>query len=227
MALIHDRPKKRSDRPTAEPFDRLASEYDRWFEDSAVFRAELACLRNLTSKMPHPRLEVGVGPGRFAEALGLSFGVDPACGALRLATKRGIMVCQAVGEALPFGAGRFGTVVLLFALCFVADRSKVLLEAHRVSNKGGLLVVGMVPAAGPWGTSILAKKQAGNAFYRNVDLLEAEGAASLMRTAGYTVVEERCGLLLPPHVFGGEPDNRPGIAADAGFVVLVGRKKGV
>lgn len=207
------------------PFDRLAAEYDQWFEGSTIFRAELACLRNLTHELPNPRLEIGVGPGRFAEALGFAFGVDPARGALRLAAKRGIKVCQAVGEALPFGPDRFGTVTLLFSLCFLADRLKVLREAHRVLCPGGLLVVGMVPAASPWGEAIQAKKKAGNPFYMNADLLECDHAAALMRTAGFTLIEQRCGLLVPPHLFRGESDSRPGNCAKAGFAVLVGRKR--
>ncbi len=198
---MDDPPGSANDLREGMPFDRLAKEYDRWFEDSSVFRAELACLRALTRELPRPRLEIGVGPGRFAASLDLSFGIDPARGALRLAAQRGIMVCQAVGEALPYGSGCFGAVALLFSLCFVADRLKVLQEAHRVLVREGLLVIGMVPAASPWGESILEKKQAGNPFYAEVDLLEYDRAENLMRAAGYAIVEERCGLLQPPDTF--------------------------
>lgn len=221
---VDDRSRKRSDCLADSPFDRLAGEYDQWFEDNVVFAAELACLRGLARELPRPRLEIGVGPGRFAETLGLSFGIDPARGALRLAAKRGIRVCQAVGEALPFSDDCFGTLVLLFSLCFVADRFKVLQEAYRVLHKEGLLVVGMVPAASPWGKAILKKKEAGNPFYEEADLLAVEQAADLLRTAGFAIVEERCGLLQPPHAFSGEIDSLSGMTGDAGFAVLVGRK---
>lgn len=207
------------------PFDRLAGEYDRWFEQNAVFGVELACLRALRSELPEPRLEIGVGPGRFAEALGFGFGVDPAFGALRLAARRGIRSFCAVGEALPFANGCIGTVALLFSLCFVEDPAKVLLEVHRVLDPAGMLVIGMVPSASPWGRAILGKKRENNPFYRRVNLLKIEQALDHLQSAGFTLVEQRSALLQPPSGFAGEIDSRSGVAADAGFVVLMGQKR--
>ena len=222
---MHDGERPASDSRPDLPFDRLAGEYDRWFENNAVFGVELTCLQGMRQKLLEPRLEIGVGPGRFAEALGIGFGVDPAFGALRLAAKRGVLVLQAIGEALPFVSGRFGSVVLLFALCFVDDPAAVLREAYRVLVPAGMLVIGMVPAASPWGEAILEKKKAGSPFYSGVNLLEVGQALEFVREAGFAIVEQRCALLQPPRGFAGEPDDREGSTAAAGFVVLVGRKQ--
>lgn len=219
-----ERPMQEGDAPDS-PFDRLAEEYDRWFEDSAVFRAELACLQGLSTKLPTPRLEVGVGPGRFAERLGIGFGFDPAFNALKLAQKRKIAVCRAVGETLPLPDAGLGTLNLLFVLCFVADRRRVLGEVWRVLRPGGMLVVGMVPQASPWGQAILEKKREGHPFYRSVGLLGVEEAAMLLEEAGFSIVEKRSALLEAPRAFTGRVESRAGIVDRAGFAVLVGRKR--
>ena len=65
-------------RQAAGVFDERAAEYDGWFEDSLLFSIECAALQELVTPLLGPKLEVGVGPGRFAEALGVEFGVDPA-----------------------------------------------------------------------------------------------------------------------------------------------------
>jgi len=207
------------------PFDCLAEEYDRWFEDSPVFGSELACLQKLETELPAPRLEVGVGPGRFAECLGIGFGLDPAFNALKLAQKRKIAVCRAVGETLPLRDAILGTLYLLFVLCFVADRRLVLGEASRVLRPGGMLVVGMVPQASRWGQAILEKKKEGHLFYRSVGLLEVKEATSLLEEAGFSIVETRSALLDGPREFTGREKSRSGCIDGAGFAVLVGRKR--
>jgi ubiquinone/menaquinone biosynthesis C-methylase UbiE len=67
-----------------------------------LFSNELAAVKLLWRDEFHAALEVGVGTGRFAEALGMEYGLDPAAGALRLAAARGIRVTQGNGESLPW-----------------------------------------------------------------------------------------------------------------------------
>ena len=61
---------------TIETFDRLAHEYDQWFDHHpALYRAEVETLRRL---LPERGLgvEVGAGTGRFALPLGVALGKD-------------------------------------------------------------------------------------------------------------------------------------------------------
>ena len=55
------------------PFDDLALEYDAWFdkEGSLIFFIEVQAFMELLPILPKPWLEVGVGSGRFARALGI------------------------------------------------------------------------------------------------------------------------------------------------------------
>jgi hypothetical protein len=92
-----------------EVFDRAAERYNAWFDsrqERMLFRAAVQAIhqivRHVLKSPAGPAPEVGVGTGRFAQVLGVPYGVDPALGALRLARRRGIRVVQARGEALPF-----------------------------------------------------------------------------------------------------------------------------
>ena len=90
---------------SANIFDTEAERYDAWFDSPdgrVLFENELAAIRLLWRDEFRPALEVGVGTGRFARALGEAFGIDPSAGVLPLAERRGIQVKQARGEALPF-----------------------------------------------------------------------------------------------------------------------------
>lgn len=55
-------------------FDTEAERYDAWFDSPAgrvLFENELAAIRLLWRDEFRPALEVGVGTGRFAQALGV------------------------------------------------------------------------------------------------------------------------------------------------------------
>ncbi|MFO7650004.1 MAG: hypothetical protein R6X13_01500, partial [bacterium] len=64
---------------SSSPFDAIAAQYDAWYDGKgkAAFATELAALRPLLARLPRPWLEVGVGTGRFAQALGIPLGIDP------------------------------------------------------------------------------------------------------------------------------------------------------
>ena len=85
-------------------FDRYPERYDAWYDaprGRAVFESERACLAAHLAGFPKPWLEVGVGTGRFAQALGIAEGADPALAALRIARRRGVRVVAGMGERLP------------------------------------------------------------------------------------------------------------------------------
>jgi hypothetical protein len=62
----------------SQAFHEHTEEYDSWFEDSLVYEIEVTALISLHVEMDDPKMEIGVGPGRFAKTLGVSFGIDPA-----------------------------------------------------------------------------------------------------------------------------------------------------
>ena len=103
--MTEPEPREASRLSEPDAFDRQATRYDVWYDTPsgvAILQEELDALRPLLAGLPHPWLEVGVGSGRFASALGAEYGIDPAMGALALAAGRGIRVTAARAEALPF-----------------------------------------------------------------------------------------------------------------------------
>lgn len=80
-----------------QAFNAHAAEYDACYdsqEGSAIFAMEADCLRPFLHRHKRPYLEMGVGSGRFAQALGIEFGVDPALTLLWMAEFRGVRACS-------------------------------------------------------------------------------------------------------------------------------------
>ena len=208
-------------RQAAGVFDERAAEYDGWFEDSLLFAIERGALQELDTPLLDPKLEIGVGPGRFAEALGVEFGVDPALAPLVYARKRGVRVSQAVGEALPYVGQSMRTVLLLFTFCFLADPRSVLWECRRVLKRGGHLVLGLIVADSPWGRMLQHKKEEGHPFYQQARFYEVGEVAQCLAGCGFVVEEIRSSLVQPPEGLREMEHSQAGLVSQAGFAVLV------
>ena len=61
--------------------------YDKPFGKSA-FNLEKACIESLCKNLKPSFLEVGVGTGRFAQALKIGYGIDVSTGVLKFAKER-------------------------------------------------------------------------------------------------------------------------------------------
>ncbi|MDA8056870.1 MAG: class I SAM-dependent methyltransferase [Actinomycetota bacterium] len=189
-----------------------------------LFDLELGCLRRLVPSGTGPRLEVGVGSGRFAAALGLEAGLDPARAPLRLAAGRAVAVVQGAGERLPFGDRTFGAVVLVVTLCFADDPAALLGEARRVLFPSGRLVTGVVPLDNSaWGRRYEAQGRAGHRFYRGARFLTLAEHRQMLITAGFTVTGACSTLTQAPSDDPVEEDAHDGAVAGAGFVALQAR----
>lgn len=106
------------------PFEAYADDYDQWYDSPnghAMFGEEVSCLRELIRTVEGRWLEVGVGTGRFAEALGIEEGVDPSEATLEFASSRGIRTRIGCGEALPYPDRTFHGVLMVATFCFLAD----------------------------------------------------------------------------------------------------------
>lgn len=210
-------------------FDRLVERYDAWY-DSATGRAALAeeldALRPLVAGLRHPWLEVGVGTGRMAEALGIDIGLDPARTALALARQRGVGVMVGIGESLPFPSGTFGAVLFVTTLCFVGDPLRALKEAARVLRPDGAIVLGIIPADGPWGRHYRRLAAEGHAYYREAHFFTRSELAELLSQAGLRLMRARSALRWPPTE---PPSSGPAHEGDdemAGFLAVLAQRAG-
>ena len=209
----------------SQTFSDNAEEYDGWFAGNKVFAAELAALTAIRTELGQPRLELGVGPGHFAAALDISFGVDPALAALERAKKRSIQGCRAIGEQLPFLDQTFSAAYLLFTDCFLKQPSEVFSECRRVLKESGHLIIGMIPAASPWGRLLAEKGAEGHSMYRHARFRTVEAIQEMLLDSGFEVIETTSALLQPPEASAQLAEETPvhGFINTAGFVVLVAR----
>jgi len=99
-------------------------------------------------------VDIGCGPGNLLKTLGghpaLLIGIDVAPGSLRLASTLGYVPLLADAHDLPLKSGFADIVAMNATLHHVTDMPKVLLEAARLVNNGGVLVVDHDPQLSAW-----------------------------------------------------------------------------
>jgi ubiquinone/menaquinone biosynthesis C-methylase UbiE len=212
-------------RPSSwEIFDQQAANYDAWFDTprgAAIFASELNATRPLLAGAPRPWLEVGVGTGRFAAALGIDLGIDPALGALRLAQSRGIRTAVAVGEELPLRTASCGLVAIIMTLCFVEDPRAVLRETARVLRPDGRLVAGLVPAESSWGQHYQRLAASDHPYYSGAHFYRLAETLTMMSAVGLRPTRSRSTLFWPPDAEPSMQPARSGSSPSAGFVAVL------
>ena len=98
----------------------MAAEYDLWFEkEKLTFQVEEKAFKSLFPFLPKPWVELGVGTGRFARALGIPWGIDPAKNLLQIAKGRGIKVVAGRGESVPIFSGMLGSHFVIDKICII------------------------------------------------------------------------------------------------------------
>jgi ubiquinone/menaquinone biosynthesis C-methylase UbiE len=210
-----------------EAFDQHAEDYDRWFdtpEGQILFKIEVDAVRLLMKDLKRPFLEIGVGTGRFAKELGIDTGIDLSLKLMEIAKKRGIAVEKAKGESLPFRDKSFGTVFILFTLCFIEDPEMVLFEAKRVLKIGGRLIIGIINKESSWGQLYLQKKAEGHPIYRYATFYTVYEVVKMIEHAGMTVEAYSSTLCQPPHEILHEEAAYNELNKKAGFVCILARK---
>jgi len=219
----------------ASPFNDLASAYDAWFEGKGklTFAIEVRAFQEVLPSLPKPWLEIGVGSGRFAQALGIESGLDPSIKMLEMVRRRGIAAYLGRGEQSPFGDASFGTVFLIVTLCFVDSPLDVLRQAHRILVPGGRVVLGLVLRESPWGKFYQQKKQQGHRFYKYATFYRYDEVVRLLEQAGFSVEKTISTLFQKPDIISHEEPDRAermelpqsGYSASAGFTVIVAGKR--
>jgi len=208
------------------PFDDLALAYDAWFdgEGKLIFAIEVRAFEEVLPSLTEPWLELGVGSGRFARALGIKTGVDPSIRLVEMARRRGINTFLGRGEEELFGVGAFGTVFLIVTLCFVASPLAVLKEVYRILVPGGKIVLGLVLRESPWGKFYQQKKEQGHRFYKYATFYRYADVAKLLKPAGFSIEKVISTLFQKPGRVKGMEVPQKGYSSSAGFTIVVAGK---
>lgn len=211
----------------AEAFSLYAEDYDRWFDEPKgriLFELEIKAIRLLMKDLMPPFLEIGVGSGRFAVALGIQYGIEPADALLRMAQERGIHAERSFGEKLPYPDAFFEGVFILCTLCFVKEPGKVIEEAKRVLKHDGALIIGIINKESKWGKLYQKKKAEGHPIYKYAHFYSIDEVETLIRDSRLIVEAYSSSLCQPtsdiPHAE--TVHNR--LVENAGFVCIRARK---
>ncbi|MBI5588714.1 MAG: class I SAM-dependent methyltransferase [Deltaproteobacteria bacterium] len=170
--------------PKADAFDKDPLGYDGWYDkNSAAFASEVEAIRRL---MPAkgPFIEVGVGTGRFASALGINIGVDPSAKMREFARGRGIDAVDGVAENLPFMVNWFNCLLMVTVICFLDDILAAFREAFRVVKPGGYIIVGFLDKTSPLGREY-ASRSGKEGFFKDARLYSAQEVAGYLTEAGF------------------------------------------
>jgi SAM-dependent methyltransferase len=211
------------------PFDNLALEYDAWFdkEGSLIFLIEAQAFRELLPSLPKPWLEIGVGSGRFAQALGIETGLDPSIKLIEMARHRGVTAFLGRGEQKIFDDESFGTVFLIVTLCFLDSPLDVLKEASRILIPSGKIVLGLVLKESPWGQFYQVKKAQGHRFYKYATFYSCDEIVRLLVQAGFVIEKTVSTLFQQPGKVEHVEEPKEGYFPDAGFTIMVAGKREV
>jgi SAM-dependent methyltransferase len=208
----------------SKAFDEIPEAYDSWYDNNPLFYCEVNALNEAVSVSPLS-LEVGIGSGRFSQAMGIRYGLDPAPRLLALANNREVASIQALAEALPFKKNSLEQIFFIFSFCFLENSFKALQEAAGALKRGGLLIVGFVPKNSNWGSFYEKKKQEGHPLYKYATFFCLEDLLKKIEKAPFRILGGVSTLFQSPKLkkYHSETPVK-WLDPKAGFIVLVAER---
>ena len=201
-------------------FDRYYKKYDAWYDrNKFAYLSELEVLKKALPRRGKG-LEIGVGTGRFAHALGIATGIDPSKNMIQIAEKRGVDVKPGSGERIPFKNSVFDYAAIIITICFVNDPGKVLKEARRVLKKNGKIIMGIIDKDSFLGEFYQRKK---SVFYKEANFFNVKEITDLLKNAGFSEFSYYQTLYKLPAEIKSVERPRKGFGR-GGFVVISGEK---
>jgi SAM-dependent methyltransferase len=128
-----------------------------------------------------------VGTGRFGVPLATRIGVDPSHKMALVSRDRGLKVCEAVAEDLPFAGGIFDLVLMVTVICFFDDPGRAFSEAYRVLMPDGAIIVGFIDRESHLGQEYSLRKERSK-FYRDATFYSAEEVIGYLKGTGFRVL---------------------------------------
>lgn len=170
--------------PKTEPFEKYTDRYENWFERNRyVYHSEINAIREVLPDFKDG-VEIGIGSGRFAEPLGIKFGIEPSSKMRKIARSKGIKVVESVAENLPFKDCSFDLALMVTTLCFLDDEVKAFREIYRVLRYGGYFINGFIDENSRVGR-IYQKNKQKSVFYRIANFFNTEEVVKLLKKTGF------------------------------------------
>lgn len=192
-------------------FNRGAVDFESWFKNNEnLFYSELNALNEMVSD-PENCVSIGIGNGLFAEKMGIKKGVEPSTAMAELARAKGIDVKLGRAEDIPLEDESCSQVLLGTILAYVEDKEKAVKEAYRILNKGGEVIISILPAEGAFALLYRLTNQEGYydknlapaypypmEFIEDTEWISSGELISLMKKAGFKNIEAVQTLLNNP-----------------------------
>lgn len=168
------------------PFNEHVAEYEEWFEKYPyVFKTEVAAIKKIwPAGKDLVSLEVGSGTGRFAEALGISCGLEPSAKMDAIAEERGLETMRGVAEEMPYQNEQFSVVLMNFCISYFENLSKAFAEAHRVLKPGAALIVGFIDKNSRLGKYYESRRDK-SVFYKDANYYGVKEVEEKLEAAGF------------------------------------------
>ncbi|MFX0558614.1 class I SAM-dependent methyltransferase [Maribacter sp. CXY002] len=169
-----------------ETFEAHVRQYENWYEEHpGMYQSEVLAIKEQLQELPENIrvIEVGLGTGRFAEALGIKEGVEPSPEMAKKAKKRGIEIIEGTAERLPYSALQFD-FVLFVTICFLQNIKLALNEAHRVLKPNGAIIIGFLDKDQNIAKEYMARRHKSN-FYGKATFYSVSYIERLLKEAGF------------------------------------------
>jgi ubiquinone/menaquinone biosynthesis C-methylase UbiE len=168
------------------PFNDHVAEYESWYKKYPyVFKSEVVAIKELMPKGKNIRgIEVGLGTGRFAKALGIKEGIEPAENMLAHAQKKVIVVMNAVAENHPNKPLQFHIVLMNFCISYFEDVQESFKEAFRVLKRSGFLIVGFIDKESTIG-KYYENRRSQSIFYKQANFYTVGKVQKELKKAGF------------------------------------------
>jgi ubiquinone/menaquinone biosynthesis C-methylase UbiE len=197
--------------------------YDRWYDQpagAAAFADELSCLRPLVTLPADGWLEIGVGTGRFACALGIRRGVDASPAMVSRACSRGVDAVFGSMESVPVSDRSLNGVLMVATASFAVDLIIALREVRRILVPHGQLVLGEIMLDSPWGEACARKGLNTDSWFAHARLRSSQNWLAELTAAGWKMTDARSGLFSQSGQARRERPVQSGVVPGAGFIAM-------
>lgn len=115
-------------------FEKHYTDYEQWYEDHPKeYGDQVGFLKKF---IPRGKgVEIGVGTGRFASALGIEYGVDYVPEMVEISRKKGIEAYLSDAADLPFSDKSFDFSFNMVTMCFLEKPKEALMESKRIAKE--------------------------------------------------------------------------------------------
>ncbi len=175
---------------TIELFEEHIDTYENWFQEHPkILETEALAFRSLLPVGDLHGIEVGMGAGHLAKAIGIHEGVEPSEVLRKEAMRKGLEVSDGRAEDLPFKDLKFDFVIIGTAIHYFEDLDKAFSEAFRVLKQSGILIIGFLDASGEIG-KVLMENRLKSVFYRDAKFYNLKTIKRKLLTSGFNYLEE-------------------------------------